>query len=55
MFTCCIVEGVTVVFAPLGANSGFPLYEGFAWFIKIMNASTCGAGPSDVEDFDDFC
>ena len=43
------------MFAPLGANSGFPLYEGFAWSIGIMNASACGARPSDVKDFDDFC
>ena len=54
VFTCCVVEGVTIVLAPLGANSGSSLYDGSTLIVDSMNASTCWAGQSDVEDFDDF-
>ena len=54
MFACSVMEGETVVFAPLGANSGFSLYDGFARSVGEMNASACGAGPGDVDDLDDF-
>ena len=54
MFACSVVEGETVVFAPLGADSGFSLNDGFARSVGKMNASACGAGPGDVDDLDDF-
>ena len=41
--------------APLGANSGSSIYDSSALIVNSMTASTGGAGPSDVEDFDDFC
>ena len=41
--------------APLGANSGSSFYDSSALIVNSMTASTGGAGPSDVKDFDDFC
>ena len=41
--------------APLGANSGSSFYDSSALIVNSMTASTGGAGPSDVEDFYDFC
>ena len=40
MFTCSMMEGDTVVFAPLDANPGFTLYNNSALFIGKMSAST---------------
>ena len=40
--------------APLGANSGFSSYNSSTLISNWMTASTGGAGPSDVEDFDDL-
>ena len=55
VLACCIMEGVAVMLAPLGANSGSSFYDSSALIVNSMTASTGGAGPSDVEDFDDFC
>ena len=49
-----IMEGEAIMLAPLGAKSGFPIYDGFTLVFNQMTASTAGAGPSDVEDFDDL-
>ena len=39
----------------LGANSGSSFYNSSTLIFNRMSASTGGAGPSDVEDFDDLC
>ena len=51
VFARHIMEGVAVM---LGAKSGFPIYDGSTLVFNWMTASTAGAGPSDVEDFDDL-
>ena len=55
VLACCVMEGVAIMLATLGANSGSSLYDSSALIFNSMTASTGGAGPSDVEDFDDFC
>ena len=55
VLTHCVVEGVAVMLAPLGANSGSSSYNSSTLGFNRMTAPTGGAGPSDVEDFDDLC
>ena len=43
MFTCRVVEGVAIMFAPLGADSRFPLYDGFAQSVIEVHAPARGA------------
>ena len=48
------MEGVTVVFAPLGADLGFAAGEdGFTLMYNRMNIATRRTGLSDVDGFDD--
>ena len=54
VLTCCVVEGVAVMLSLLGANSGSSFYNSSTLIFNRMTASTGGAGPSDVEDFDDL-
>ena len=54
MFACCKMEGVSVVFAPLGAELGSAIGEG--GFTLVCNRMTIAAGrtgPGDVDDLDD--
>ena len=54
VLACHVMEGVAVMLAPLGANSGYPFYVSSTLVFNRMTASTAGAGPSDVDDFDDL-
>ena len=54
VFALQVMEGVAVMLAPLGTNSGFPVYDGSTLVFNRMTASTAGAGPSEVDDFDDL-
>ena len=50
------MKGVSVVFAPLGAELGSAVREG--GFALVDNRMTVAAGraiPSDVNDLDDVC
>ena len=54
MFTGCIMEGETIVFAPLGADLGFDIGEDNSTLMSNrMNVTTGRTGPSDVDDLDD--
>ena len=56
MFAGSIMKGVAIMIAPLSAGLGSAVGENSAtWIFNRMPASTGGAGPSDVEDFDDIC
>ena len=56
MFAGSIMKGVAIMLAPLSAGLGSAVGENSAtWIFNRMPASTGGAGPSDVEDFDDIC
>ena len=56
MFAGCKIKGVSVVFAPLGAELGSTIGEG--GFALVDNRMTVAAGraiPSEVDDLDDVC
>ena len=54
MFAGCIVEGVTIVFAPLGANLESAIREdSFTLMANKVNTATGRTSPGDVNDFDD--
>ena len=50
-----VVKGVTIVFAPLGANSGPAIVEdSFALIGNMRIATTAWTGPGDGNDADDL-
>ena len=56
MFAGSIMKGVAIMLAPLSTGLGSAVGENSAtWIFNRVPASTGGAGPSDVEDFDDIC
>ena len=55
MFAGCKVEGVSVVFAPLGAEPGFIVSEGgFALISNGVAIATGRTAPGDVHDLDNI-
>ena len=50
------MEGVSVMFAPLGAEPGFTVIEGgFALVSNRVTVATGRAASGDVHDLDDVC
>ena len=50
------MKGVSVVFAPFGAEPGVTIIEGgFALVNNRVTAATGRAAPGDIHDLDDVC
>ena len=56
VFACSVVEGVSVMLAPLGAEPGLIVVEGgSALESNGVTIATGRAAPGDVHDLDDIC